>query len=999
MRCSVRRLDAANPVIIFTITIFSSATLLFLIEPMIAKMLLPKFGGTPAVWGTCMLFFQASLLAGYAYAHAATKHMSLRNQIYAQVGLLTAAVLMLPLLRLSARWEPPGDADPGIWVLALMAGSIGLPFFVISTSAPLLQKWFSETGHRTAKDPYFLYAASNVGSMATLLAYPFLVEPWLTIPWQNYVWMMGYVGLLAMTSWCGYLVLTAPPQRKAAAKEARAKKVAEPPPPAAAEAETNGTAEEEEEESVAVTADAPGKSGKRKKKKGGWREAVSTQKAIKPVTMPPVESITAAPPEPEPPAPTASEPAETPPAPVVVSEPDRPSFWKQVHWCALAFVPSSLFIGVTTYMTTDIASMPLLWIIPLTLYLLTFIIVFSHVPPTVHQSMVLSMPVFMLILVFVMVSEIKIRWIGWLFLLHLATLFVVSMVCHGELAKTRPSTRYLTKFYLCMSIGGTLGGLFNFLAPVIFNSITEYSLVLVIACLLLPALEGDKTSKLNRILDIGLAVALGAAACYALPKLIGSHEDIHQWLGVTGFPHVWQQVLTVVLVAGAMIAYAAYARKGQRLNRWLDIGLPIALGILTAQLIYGSPFTNWTLEWITEPLDVSHRQLVTVLTYGLPVALCYGFAEQPIRFGLGVAAIFLAGVFNSTEAKHVLHQDRSFFGVLKVEARNPYDDPNRPWLQAYNDGTIYHRLLHGTTLHGMQRADNMPLLLLPLTATNPFDAAAFRAYGKIENDDLRMDALTYYHRTGPIGQIYANYCPKGANSAFIGLGTGTMAAYLEPGQHGDIYEIDRKVVDIASDPKYFSYLPERQGLYDIKLGDARLKLKDAPDGSYNLIVVDAFSSDAIPVHLITKEALQLYLDKLAPNGVMAIHISNRHLRLGPVLGNIARELGLYGLDQYDEDEGPSGKNSSDWVVIARNRDVLQPLIAKRDASRLAIEANLVQAMGQNSLMLPVPFARYAMWEKLDDDKEQRIWTDDFSNILSVLRWGEKARERQQWNRK
>lgn len=982
------RLDA-NPVIIFTLTIFSSATLLFLIEPMIAKMVLPKFGGTPAVWVICTLFFQTALFLGYQYADAATGYLGLRRQVMAQVGLLGLAVVMLPLLRLSVAWEPPGDQDPAVWCLVLLVGAIGIPFFVISTSAPLFQKWFSESGHSSAKDPYFLYAASNVGSMTTLLAYPFIVEPYLSIPAQNYVWMAGYVVLLALTCWCGYLVWNT----KAARAEAR-KVPVEVVPPAEEkvdEAEVNGAdedAEEPAEESVAITAEAPAGKGGKKKRKGGWREAVTRKPPIKPV-MPAAEREIHPDPEPAPPQPVTAN--------------DAPSYWTQLHWAGLAFVPSSLMLGVTTYMTTDIASIPLLWIIPLTLYLLTFIIVFSRVPLTVHQAMVLSMPVFVLILVFVMVSEIKIKQIAWLFMLHLATLFVVAMVCHGELARNRPSTRYLTRFYLCMSVGGILGGLFNGLvAPVIFNSIAEYALVIVVACLLLPSLEDVmKMSRLNRALDIGLGSALGLAAVYSVYKFyqlfqIYPETTTEQWLAATGFPHLWEQVLVVVLVAGVLLAYALTAPRQKRLNRWLDVLMPLSLGILTAQLIHGSPFRNWDLSWITDPLDVSPKQLATVLTYGLPVALCYGFAEQPIRFGLGVGAIFLAGAVNSTESSYVIHQDRSFFGVLKVEKRNPYE-----MFPRLNDGTVYHRLLHGTTLHGMQRADNYPLLLLPLTASNPFEAAAFRVYGKSENEEQRMDALTYYHRTGPVGQIYSIYCASGtkANSGFIGLGTGTMATYLEPQQHGDIYEIDKKVVDIASNPVYFSYLPERAGRYDIKLGDARLKLKDASDHSYNLIVVDAFSSDAIPVHLITKEAIQLYFEKLREDGVLAVHISNRHLSLGPVLGNIVRELGLAGLDEYDNDEGPPGKNSSDWVLIARNRAVLQPVIDRRESARRTVEANAVLGMGSGSILMPVPFARYALWDNLEDDRAQRIWTDDFSNIVQVLRWWEKPREKPQWSQK
>jgi hypothetical protein len=463
-------------------------------------------------------------------------------------------------------------------------------------------------------------------------------------------------------------------------------------------------------------------------------------------------------------------------------------------------------------------------------------------------------------------------------------------------------------------------------------------------------------------------------------------------LDLTGFTDRWEQALVLLLVSGALLAYALTATKKERLTRWLDVSMPICLGLLTAQLIHSSPFISWDFSWLRKVLHVDSEWLARLLTYGLPVVLCYGFVEQPIRFGLGVGAIFLGGAFNTVDSSNTIHQVRSFFGVLKVETYDPYDDPQR---QRWQDGTIYNRLLHGTTLHGMQRQPNLPLLLLPLTARDPFTAGAFTSYGRQESDFLRLEALTYFHRTGPIGQVFAAYCPPGVkcNVAVIGLGTGTLSAYFEPGQHADIYEIDKKVVDIASNERFFTYLRDARAPIDIRLGDARLKLKDAAPHSYRLIVVDAFSSDAIPVHLMTREAVALYFDKLAEDGAVALHISNRHLNLAPVLGNIVRDLGLVGLNEYDSDMSASGKIGSNWVVLARNRQALEPLLERRQAARLAVQGNLVLGATGATVMLPVPFARYALWDTLEDDPEQRTWTDDFSNIISVLRWWEKDRRR------
>jgi hypothetical protein len=413
--------------------------------------------------------------------------------------------------------------------------------------------------------------------------------------------------------------------------------------------------------------------------------------------------------------------------------------------------------------------------------------------------------------------------------------------------------------------------------------------------------------------------------------------------------------------------------------------------LLGAYLIHSGFFRNWDFSRLAELLGVGRDWWVRLLTYGLPMALCYFFADQPIRFGLGVGALLLAGAFNSADFSDTIHQERSFYGVLKVETDDPY---NTPELRIFQDGTLYHRLMHGTTLHGMQRQPNLPLLLWPLTAGNPLAAAALTSYGRQKSDELRLEALTYFHRTGPIGQVYSAYCPPGSGGevAVIGLGTGTMSSYFEPGQHGDIYEIDKQVVDIASNERFFTYLRDARAPFDIRLGDARLKLRDAAPHSYRLIVVDAFSSDAIPVHLITREAVELYFDKLAADGILAVHITNRHLRLDSVLGNIARELGLVGLDEYDADKAP-GKYSSNWAVLARDRQALQPLLERRTATRLSVQANLVLGATGAPVMLPVPFARYALWDDLQDDPRKRTWTDDFSNILNVLRWWEKQPRR------
>ena len=528
-------------------------------------------------------------------------------------------------------------------------------------------------------------------------------------------------------------------------------------------------------------------------------------------------------------------------------------------------------LGVTTYITLDIAAIPLLWVIPLALYLLSFILVFARWPRVLHQILVVVLPLVILVLVFVMLSKI-IKWpivatIG----LHLLTLFLVALVCHGELALTRPAPRYLTQFYLLLSLGGVLGGLFNaIVAPLLFNSVVEYNLALVLACLLLPPDSEGKVwlarfaprfaKPIGMVVDVVLAASLGLVAYYLFVLCLTTPPE-----------DSWRE-------------------------RLRDVMMP-------------------AISWIKD------RRMEKALVFGLVTLLCYGYVTRPLRFGLAVGAFMLASVYFddlSQDQVQLLYQKRSFFGVLKV--------------QYYPDEGAY-TLMHGTTLHGEQ-------IRIPGEKSEP---------------------LTYYHTTGPIGQVFAEFSGPRAKPhvGLIGLGSGTLASYGEPGQHFTFYDIDPVVRGIACNPEYFTYLRDCQASWEIVLGDARLKLSEADDKKYGILVIDAFSSDAIPIHLITRKALELYFRKLSDDGVLAVHISNRHLDLQPVLGNLKQELGLVGLRQYDRDaerRPVPGISISDWVVLARRRE---------DLGRLADDKR---------------------WEPLEIDPKVGLWTDDYSNLLSVFMW-------------
>lgn len=731
---------------LYTLTMFTSATLLFLVQPMFARMVLPLLGGSAAVWNTAMVFYQVTLLAGYLYAHATTRWLPLRFQ----VG-LHAVVLLLPLLVLPIAvpggWSPPTEGNPIPWLLALLGVAVGLPFFVVSTSSPLLQAWFARTGHRTAADPYFLYAASNVGSLLALVAYPLRVEPHLRLAEQSRMWAGGYALLAALTIGCALAV---------------------------------------------------------------WRMTAVRTGAGRPTPSPDTASRI---------------------APVTRT--------RRLRWVLLAFVPSSLMLSVTTYLSTTITPIPLFWVAPLALYLLTFILVFSGRNPLRAATMLRALPLVLMPLV--MLLAVRAAGPIWLLIpLHLATFFVAAMVCHGTLAADRPHAAHLTEFYLWMSVGGALGGVFNALvAPVVFTSVLEYPIVLVLLCLLqAPAHYGN-----------------------------GPRSAIRR-----------------------------------------DVGLPVGLGLLA-----------WGLIVAAQTGGVSSGPLALALVFGLPVLLCFRFSDRPVRFGLGVAAILLAAGAPHTGAQgQVLYAERSFFGIHRV---------------MLDAEAQYHALAHGGTLHGRQSLDPA----------------------------RRREPLTYYTHGGPLGQFFdaAGDTAAPRRVAVIGLGSGSVACYSRPGDDWTFYEIDPAVERIAHDPRYFTFLQDCAPAARVVLGDARLSLAKAADARYDLMILDAYSSDSVPVHLITREALALYQDRLAAGGVLAFHISNKFLDLRPVVAVLAADAGLVAVDQLDVDltreQAAAGKTGSEWVLIARGAADLGPLTSD------------------------------PRWQPLTAAAGARPWTDDFSSIIGALR--------------
>ena len=714
-----------------------SGFLLFLVEPMIARMVLPILGGVPMVWNGCVVFFQIAMLAGYGYAFAAARWLPVRRHVLVHGALLTLPALVLPVVIRPAGIDPP-TGNPLGWLLLLLAGTIGLPFFVLSTTASVLQHWLSRTDHPSGRDPYFLYVASNIGCLLALAAYPVVIERTLTLGDQARLWTAGYAVFAVLAAACGLYAW----RRPAAGQHV--------PAPAVA----------------------------------------ASSAAAEPLTMA-----------------------------------------RRVRWVALAFVPSSLMLAVTSYISTDIAAVPLFWIVPLALYLLTFTLAFGRHAATASRVARRALPLLVVPLALFMIARVS-DPLAPILLLHLGAFTAIALNCHADLAADRPDAGRLTEFYFWLSFGGMLGGLFNTLAaPRLFTSVAEYPLAVLFGCLLIRPLN---------------AVA----------------SD-------------WRRASIV----------------------------PVLTGVLTAATLLVVQARNLPLSWLLAGL-------------ALPAVLVFTQRRHGARFGWAVAAMLMAGVLFSTTSGTVLYATRTFFGVYRVS-----EDPTHR----------YHGLAHGTTLHGMQ-------------ALSP---------------DRRGEALTYYHSTGPFGQAWRALpsASRGHQIAAVGLGVGTLATYATPDQEWTFFEIDPAIEQIARTTAWFTFLPSCGTRCTVVTGDARISLASMQAHAYDLIVLDAFSSDSIPLHLMTREAMDVYLSRLAPGGALLMHISNRHLTLAPVVGRLAADRGLAAVRRLEigpARDWPEGKGGSEWIAMSRNAADLAPLIANDSWTPLAVSPS-------------VP-----------------LWTDDFSNILSVL---------------
>ena len=714
----------AAPPWLYALAVFSSAALVFLVEPMIARMVLPRLGGSSAVWNTSLAFFQAALLAGYAYAHALQRLRSLKAQMAVHLAVMLLAALTLPL-RISDLLGPPSLDQPALWLIGVLAVSVGAPFAALSATAPLLQSWYARLSPTEAggNDPYRLYAASNLGSLLALISYPVLVEPLMRLKLQSLSWSLGY-GLFAVLVLALILV----------ARRGRAH------------------------------------------------------------ALPPL--------------------AEAPPV----------RWSERLVWIGLSAATSSLLLGVTAHITQDVASAPFLWVIPLALYLLTYVIAFQS-RPLVEPRVALWLQAAFAPFAAALYSLLQAPWLTQLGA-NLGVFFFTALVCHQALAGRRPAPARLTEFYLLMSVGGVIGGAFNaFVAPVIFNAVWEYPLVLGLACLARPWGRG----RLD-VWGVGALVScILTIAVLLLPQLTS-----------------YTTIIILLTVAGG----AAFLLRGR--------------GLIYAVLILALGLT-------------SYQQL-------------FKGKRQAYRSFFGEVQL--------------VKVPAPIFGVVRI-------------------------MVHGSTLHGAQA----------------------------QMADQRCIPTTYYGPGTPIATTIRTVqaLHPAMRMGAVGLGTGTVAAFTRPADTLQFFEIDPLMVKIAFDPSKFSFVKGcAQGKVSVTLGDARLSLEKVPSHTYDLLLVDAFSSDSVPTHLLTAEAIRTYLRVIKPDGVVLLHLSNRNLELeGPAAASVRLAGGAPVVQNYySAAPSPYVESGAQAILAASDRKALRPFIARSDWEPATIEA--------------------------------RAWTDDYVNVFGAL---------------
>jgi len=740
---------------VFIASVFTSAGLMFLVQPMVTKMLLPMLGGSTAVWNVAMMCFQLMLLAGYGYVYLSTRYLTRRQQELVHMLLLLASGFFLPLMVQSLGIVFSPDA-PLWWMVKVLVVGLAVPFLALAANAPLMQYWYTQTTLRGAQDPYFLYSASNLASFLALFAYLFLVEPFFGLAAQGEFWSLSYTGFIAVVVAC-VLVMRY-------------------------HATHDGRARTHTQASTPVTGDA------------------------------------------------------------------------RIWWVVLAAIPSSLMLGVTNYISTDLAAVPLLWVIPLALYLLTFVLAFrsrATNTPMIRVHLVLTC----LVIAAMMVMERAMVLLMMAF--HLVLFFVAARACHGQLANRKPEPAHLSEYYLWIALGGALGGVFNTLiAPLLFNNVWEYPLMLIAALAVMPRDKSVTRGKAERLI-IGIVCII-------------------MFLWFWWYHAYFQRYITF---------------REEAISAW-------------AKSFLGDDY------------------IVFLFIFGLrlavPFCLIWQCSKRFRRDALAMALILFCGItmdrLTLQASENELFSERNFYGVLRVINRD-------------NDNFRRHVLIHGTTLHGVQ----------------------------LKQDGMDLVPSSYYAALSGLFKYFHETHPQPARMALVGLGTGSVVCYGRTQDDVDVFEINPLVAKVATDPNLFTFMQQCPPKRQILIGDGRMLFHNVPDEQYDVIILDAYSSDAIPFHLITKEAVELYVSKLKPDGLLIFHLSSMFFDLPPTVGAIMKELGIPGLLRVSKGEAVPMSAPSSWMVLSRSIDLLEGIL-KAD---------------------PVWQGEVPIGDK--------VWTDQYYHIFDVLR--------------
>jgi hypothetical protein len=861
----------------YAVATFTGAVLLFEVEPLAGKYVLPWFGGAPSVWTTCLMFFQVSLLAGYAYAHLLSK-LAPRRQVIFHGLVLCGALAFLPIIP-SATWKSQTDGDPTFRILLMLVANWGVPYFVLSATSPLLQHWLVRT--LTNASPYRLYALSNAGSLLALLSYPFLVEPRFTRQTQAHVWGWG-LGVYALCCfWCMTGLWRQRRRRGAtisineSSSRTEVGMASSPLPLSSGGGEGNDSTRlagsrgksanlfkpsstrpspQEEERGTPFEASSPRPSPPKEERETAFE-------TCSPRSTPPKEER------------EANKPSATGSSAV-----GPPGLLDRVLWVLLPGTASVLLSATTNRMCQDVAPIPFLWVMPLAVYLLSFIVCFDHPRWYSRQLFTLAFVISTIGVCWVMfnASEVGI-WVQ--LVIYLTGLFFSCMVCHGELYRRRPDPSHLTEFYLLMAAGGALGGFFvAVVAPLIFNDYYEFHWGLWLCALLFVVALATETSGLKWD-SRSSSFPGGGKVGLAELVLPGGKE--------------WRWVGCVLAVLGLLLFDRFFANFGQEVGevrnttfsvlRWVLWGL---VAFLVVSSIAGGQFQRFR-HWRSVVLGC-----LMVGLAGLATTLWL----QALKSGGGVVSI-----------------SRNFYGVLTVYEREA-QDPKQ-----------HHIVMrHGRTTHGLQFVDG---------------------------EEARWPTA-YYGESSGVGRAMRALPPQPARIGVVGLGAGTLATYCRPGDYLRIYEINPEVERLAR--LTFTYLTNCAGKVELVSGDARLSLEKERGQEFDVLVLDAFSSDAIPVHLLTREAFEVYGRHLKTNGVIAMHISNYYLNLEPLVREIAGQFHFRLALLRDEAPEVAWVFPSTWALLARGNCFLD-----------------------STAILP---------RTEQTTSSVRLWTDDFASLFHMLRW-------------